>query len=456
LTTVSNNFLIAPGPAREAIPTSASRPAFALFLILNAIMFIRPAELLPQLAGLPFYEVIILVCLVMALPLILDKLRVDALARDPITLCVLAMLPAIVMSLLNQNDPEEAFHRGVEFLKVILYYLLMVSVVDSRKRLRAFLVALAIYTLVLTSSALLSYYDIVEVATVERYAERQVDDDGEVGEVVRLQGAGVYGNPNGLARIIAVGLTICVMELSGTGSKLRRALWLAPLVIFGHGLQQTFSRGGLLGFLAGIAILFHARYGTKKGAVAMVLLLPVLVFFSGRQTNIDPSSGTGQQRIRLWSWGLTELRSTPIFGIGAGRYFSRAGNDSHNSLVEAFVENGLIGGTIFTSAFFIAIYGLYRCKSGESASFDPELSRLRPYVLAIVVGTVVGQFSNSRVYFGPTYMILGLATIYLTLAGRYAPVKIMRVTPGLWVLLVVVSACTLVFLQLYTKYNAHF
>jgi hypothetical protein len=53
-------------------------------------------------------------------------------------------------------------------------------------------------------------------------------------------------------------------------------------------------------------------------------------------------------------------------------------------------------------------------------------------------------------------MILGLATIYLGLAGRYAAVEIMRVTPWLCVRLVVVSACTLVFLQLYTKYSAHF
>jgi hypothetical protein len=77
-------------------------------------------------------------------------------------------------------------------------------------------------------------------------------------------------------------------------------------------------------------------------------------------------------------------------------------------------------------------------------------------VLAIVVGTVVGQFSNSRVYFGPTYMIVGMSTAYLSMAGRYVPVKVMRVTPGLCVLLVVVSIGTLIFVQLYTKYNAHF
>ena len=116
----------------------------------------------------------------------------------------------------------------------------------------------------------------------------------------------------------------------------------------------------------------------------------------------------------------------------------------------------MVGGTIFTSAFFIGIFGLYRCRADETVKFDPELTAMRPYVLAIVVGTIVGQFSNSRVYFGPTYMIVGMATCYLLMTSRYVPVKIMRVTPGLCVLLAVVSVGMLMFLQLYTKYNAHF
>lgn len=456
---VTQSPLILSAPPALGEPSLASVPAFRTFLLLNGIMFLRPGELVPGLAGVPIYEVVILACLAMAAPAIFALLRPVALARNPINLCVFGMLPAIVMSLLAQGDMWNARERGIEFVKVILYYLLLVSLVDSRARLRTFLVSLAVYTLVLNVIALLSYHEIVNLSTVSAYAEGQFQVDPDTGEravVVRLQAMGVYGNPNGLARIIAVGITICLFEMSRQRPFFGRLRWVIAAVILGYALQLTFSRGGLLAMMAGVVVLFHARYGMKKGGAAILILLPLLVLFSGRQTDIDTSSGTGQLRIQLWSNGLVALRSSPIFGIGAGYYFRTAGNDAHNSFVEAYVENGLIGGSIFTSAFVLAIVGLYRCKSDVTKAIDPELWQLRPFILSIVVGTVVGQFSSSRVYFPPTYMILGLATIYLTLVGRHVAVGVMRVTPGLVVRMGVIGVTTLVFLHLYTKFNARF
>jgi O-antigen ligase len=456
---VSRAPLIAATPIGASEPSLATPQAFKLFLVLNGIMFLRPGELIPRLAPIPFYELVILACLVMAAPAILPLLTSASLARNPLTLCVFGMLPAIVMSLFAQGDLPYAQERGIEFVKVILYYLLLVSLVDSTRRLRTFLIAVAMYTLVLNVIALLSYHDIVNLSTVSPYAEGQFQADPSAGErqiVVRLQAMGVYGNPNGLARIIAVGILISLFEIARRRQLLARAWWVGVAVVLGHALQLTYSRGGLLGLMASIVVLFHARFGMKKGGAAILVLLPMLVLFSGRQTDIDTSSGTGQLRIQLWSNGLVALRSSPVFGIGAGYYFRTAGNDAHNSFVEAYVENGLIGGTIFTSAFVLAIVGLYRCKSDVTKAVDPELWQLRPFILAIVVGTVVGQFSSSRVYFPPTYMIVGLATIYLTLVGRHVRVGIMRVTPGLVVRMSVVGVVTLVFLHLYTKLNARF
>jgi O-antigen ligase len=194
----------------------------------------------------------------------------------------------------------------------------------------------------------------------------------------------------------------------------------------------------------------------RKGGWAILLLLPILAFFSGRQTDMGTSSGTGQLRIRLWSEGLVALRSSPVFGIGTDHYFRTAGNHAHNSFIEAYVETGLLGGTCFTGAFFLATVGLYRLKSAELEREAPELWRLRPYVLSLVVGTMVGQLSSSREYSLPTYMILGLAASYLALAGERTPGTEERVSSRLTVRIVVVSICALVILHFYTKLNARF
>src|SRR6516165_11011518 len=57
---------------------------FALFILLNAVLFIRPAEIVPDLLDLPIYEVLILSCVVVSLPAILERVRLSSLAAQPI------------------------------------------------------------------------------------------------------------------------------------------------------------------------------------------------------------------------------------------------------------------------------------------------------------------------------------------------------------------------------------
>ena len=451
------NRLFVPGAVQAE--TSSSRLAWLLFLVVNAALFMRPAEIVPELEGWPIYNVLILSCLVVAAPLVVRKLRGDALTRSPITICVLGMLPAVVFSLLAQGDTWNAREYGIEFFKVIVYYLLLVSLVRTPRRLSQFMLALALFALVLNVVALLSYHKIIDLATVApleetQFQEHAYDEDREI--VVRLQAAGIYGNPNDLARIIAVGITVCIFAMARNRSFPVRLWWVLVLATLTYAMRLTYSRGGLLGLMAGMLVLIHARYGMKRGGWAILVLLPVLAFFGGRQTDIGTSSGTGQLRIRLWSEGLVALRASPVFGIGTDHYFRTAGNHAHNSFIEAFVETGLLGGISFTGAFFLATVGLYRLKSAELEREAPELWSMRPYVLSLVVGTIVGQLSSSREYSLPTYMILGLAASYLALADERTPGTVERVSSRLTTRIILVGICTLVLLHFYTKLNARF
>jgi O-antigen ligase len=430
-----------------------------LFLLLNATLFLRPAEIIPQLTGLPIYEVVILTCLALSLPSVLRQFRYRALMENPITLCVLGMLPAIVLSHLSKGDTWYARTLGTEFIKVILYYLLLVGLVNTPGRLRQFLIAITVFALVLTVVSLLRYHGVIELATIAPLEQEQAAVDPATGTnvvVARLQAAGIYANPNDLARIIVVGITLCLFGMSRKGARVPWVVWLPPLLVFVHALRLTYSRGGLLALVAGIMVLFFTRYGKAKGAAALVVLLPALLLFSGRQTDISTSKDTGQSRIKLWSHGLVAMRSAPVFGIGADRYFKMAGNHAHNSFLEAFVETGLVGGVIYTGAFFLAATGLHRLKSEEMKANDPALWRMRPYVLSLVVGTIVGQLSSSREYSLPTYMILGLVSVYLSLAARRTPGSVVRMSPLLAVRLAVVGVTTLLVFHFYTKATAHF
>src|SRR5687767_8359351 len=93
--------------ARPAHPPGGSppRPAraeyglgFFLFLIVNAALFIRPNDIFDELMGFEFYRYILLVCLAVSFPAVLDRLSPEKLDSRPIDVCVLALLPIVVLS----------------------------------------------------------------------------------------------------------------------------------------------------------------------------------------------------------------------------------------------------------------------------------------------------------------------------------------------------------------------
>src|SRR5262245_33559087 len=118
---------------------------FALFLLVNAILFVRPAEIVPELIGLNLYEYAILACLLASFPQVVEQLTPRALLERPITVCVLGLLLAVGLSHVSHFYFGGAHEAGLEFAKVALYYLLFVAVVNSPARLRQFLGWLVVF-----------------------------------------------------------------------------------------------------------------------------------------------------------------------------------------------------------------------------------------------------------------------------------------------------------------------
>jgi O-antigen ligase len=435
------------------VPRLRFSPAFALFIALNAMLFLRPAEVIAALDDLPIYEVTILCCLAVACPRVLAQLAPRSLRGRPITACVLALLAAVVLSHLSQFALADAKSAGAAFAKVVLYYLLLVGALDRPARLRTFLGWVGLFILALTSMALLQHHGVIDNLALAPHQERVFDPQtGEVLYVnVRLCGAGIFANPNDLSRILVVGIAVSLYWLGDRRHVLLKPFWLAATGLFGYALVLTQSRGGFIDLAVTLAVLGYARFGMLKTLVLGGLLVAaVLAAGQGRLTDLDVSEGTGQQRIQLWSDGLEAMRSSPLFGIGMDKYPELTGGlGAHNSFVHSYVELGFVGGTLFVGACYCALWMPWRLGRCRPPLREPELARLRPYLLAILAGYAAGMVSSSRCYALPTYMLLGLATAYFGLATARAPAAAPRVGPRLLLRLTLVSVVALVALQAY-------
>lgn len=399
---------------------------FTLFLFVNAMLFLRPGEIVPELGEIPIYLIAIVACLAASWPAVLDLWRRRNPAVPPILACVCALAALVPVSLAANGKMEQALELGFEFFKVLVYLVLFAALVDSAEKLRRLFLWLGIFAAATAGLAVVRYHGAVQVARPEHGNRRFVQDvdiDRSTGEVTvfrRMCGTGLFNDPNDLGLLLVTGILIALYGLAGAGA-LRRFFWAASLLVFGYALFLTHSRGSFLALLAGLAALFQVRYGWRRTVLAAAAGLPVLLLvFAGRMTDFSAvTQGTGASRVELWSDGLYMFRDAPLFGIGMNQFTTRSSHQAHNSFIHCYTELGFLGGTLFLGVFYLLVVALFRLGSRrEDSGLSPELRGLQPFLLAVVVAYAAGIFFLSRSYVVPTYTILGLGAALLRLAAR--------------------------------------
>jgi hypothetical protein len=431
--------------------------SFALFIVLNGLVLIRPEDFLPEISGAHLYQFVMIFCLLATGRKLVAQLDLNALARRPVTVCVLGVLVATGLSLAVHRQFGMAAEFVGDFGKVIVYYLLLCAVIDRPSRFRAFLGWQVGFVLILASIAVLAYQGFLHIEAMEAVTDVGVIDPATGMEVTvaRMCSAGIFNDPNDLCLILTFG-SLCALYRASTASNwFMSMIWALPITLFVYALILTYSRGGLLGLLAASGALVCCRYGWKRALPLFLVCAPAAVLaIGGRQSNIDVGGGTGHGRVMLWAEGLQEMFHNPfsiVFGIGAEQYVEAVGQVAHNSFVHAYVELGLLGGTLFLGAFASAISLLVRMRKTFLPSLPRELKVAWPFVVAMVVGYACGIFTLSRNYIVPTYLCLGLATSYLTMAMPNPPMSAC-VTRNWLMRLAVTGLVGIVFLKFFTQF----
>jgi hypothetical protein len=328
----------------------------------------------------------------------------------------------VVISHLARGSIWDARTLGGEFFKIFLYYMALLSWVDSPGRLRKFLLWLCFCLEILIVFALMQYFGKINLPGLAaiRQAAEDIDTPDGSGVILRLCGTGIFHDPNDLCLMLVIGMAICLYFVGDRRCGFLRFGLLSSIFVFGYAMTLTYSRGGLICLIATIGAMLIAKVGIRRAIFLGALLMPiVLVVFAGRQTHVDLNSSedTFQTRLDCWSDALTLFKENPVFGCGSWQQAELKNHVAHNSFIQSYAEIGFVGGACFLGAFGIAVRMLYRRVPGN---VDAGFVRLRPYLLGTTAGYATGLLTLSRAYAAPTYLVLGIAAAYLNLTTQDA------------------------------------
>jgi O-antigen ligase len=465
---MSSTAVRSPKPLQPLRP--AGRPhspaphglGFALFLLVNLVLFTRPTDYLPGLGNFELYQYVILSCLLISFPAILQYLQEPGIEARPIDLFVMFLLPAAFMSHVGQAQLDQAASEGFAMFKIVIYYLLFVSLVINGARLRDFTGWLVLFATLVALLGILDFHSQLSFLPNGKLPRLKNELGMETEEdTTRMYGPGIFQDPNDIAALICSASLLLLGRLLDKRSGPVRFLWLLPMGILAYGFYLSQSRGGMLAVAAGLGVLFVLRFGVQRGLMVSVLLAPlVLGFLAMRQADLSSHHDSGQTRVQLWNEGLVMFRANPVFGVGVNEYKSHARQVAHNSYLHAFGEMGVFGGLPFFAAFYLALEGLIRLywpiragigKPAPRAILDEDYAQVGPYVFAALVTYMVSMFTLTLNYLVPSYAFLAMASLMLRRAPTEPALPPTVFSPNLLVRMAILSVLYLAFMFLVVR-----
>jgi probable O-glycosylation ligase (exosortase A-associated) len=333
-------------------------------LIIYAVVYVlRPGELYPILSVLRLERVvavITLACMAYEMYRLEGRLFVD---RTTQTKWLFVFLVAVCMSVPTSYWPTWSVDMVIELLKIIAFYLMIVHLANTRRRVKGIVWTYLLLVFYLAMSSLKAYY-----SGNFRFAQGIDRAEG-------LTSAG--GDPNALAATIGSSLALYLLLVRNESNRWLRGLALMTGSLSLWTISLTGSRSGVLAVLAALIFLWwrgrHRFFTAILGLIFLVGAYSILPeqyqkrYSTMTDSELDASSTS---RITAWKRGFHMLVDHPLFGVGIGNFgtahaqdYSPPGHKSflnaHNLWVQVFAETGLVGAGAFIG-FMISFFRLNR------------------------------------------------------------------------------------------------
>jgi putative inorganic carbon (hco3(-)) transporter len=378
------------------------RPFYGLLSYL-LIMMVRPGAFYPALKAFRI-ELLAGILVLVVIALSSDRLKRLQIREDPIIKWMFILFGIMLLSMLQAMDFKYSWDWMWEFAKVFAFFIMIVTLPDSKKDVQLFLWVFGIATCMMSYDAI---YNFLTGNVIERI--------GDVGTDYAVTSGGMGSGHVALANITLQAIPFLwylgVMNKNLTlklGGAILFAISLYAVIISG-------SRGGFVGLLSLLVCL--SLFSKRKVIMALLgvaLLLSIALvagtkYLAYMETTKQYSSSSRMSGLRN---GIEMMIKRPVLGVGPGCYpIARKawfgwGLWAHNLYGELMGDLGALG----TAAWFMFLYSYWKpsWRFIKQTGADPDDRNLFTAVLvATIVRLVVGMGSHS-VYIFFWYMVAGV------------------------------------------------
>lgn len=388
----------------------SGRPIIGLFagaaLALSPIAAAhRFAALCTFLVAYPFLPDMVSIAGAMGFMLlaVADRLEGRRFTLQPNALLVplfVVMLVCIVQTLTSldmRGSLRDLVMNGSGFFLCLLIY----RYADSRQKLHAIFVSIAI------GAMLAALYGLVQYRFGGMVRREWID--ATLKGVITRRAFSVFDNPNVYAEFLVLTIPISVGLAFGVKARWKRIIW-ALCAAFQSGIMLlTFSRGGMLalGVSAAVFLWFILRpllvLSIPLGLLAFQFLPPA---FQNRILSIaNFKDSSTAYRFKMWGIVKEVIQDHPMVGVGLGhKPFKQAFEQvirsmpifhAHNTYLQTMAEGGLVGISVFFATIASAALLLLR---GPLKSKDRYIRVFGAAFFAAGAGILVHGFFEHIVY----------------------------------------------------------
>jgi len=420
---------------------------FVGLLALLTYYFLQPGAVLPALNAFHGFRYLILALLAAwCLRQMYGKGRL--LVRHRLNLAMILFLGSMVVSIPLAVWPGKAFSATLEFSKMVVLYLLVVNLIDTRPRLR-----IALATIILCLGFVAGLQSLGHMGLYSGpYVQVSTINDLHLGATyIRAGGAGegFLGHPDDFAVALLFAIPLSWAAMTSASRTAGHIVFAVVTGIFAYSLALTGSRGGAVGIVCilGFAWLLSRR---KLLLAAVGLCCLTALWFAAPQSFRQRMSTltTGAYRTdpgvqaRYDAWGVATqmFLDHPLTGVGAGNFNNARWSDyrlsgergvltAHSIYYMAAAELGVVG--LLAFGFLIAATFLanrrtrarLRERAGEEQS---SLTRLSYALDASLVGYLVSGVFITVLTYPYLYLIAGLSVALSQVATESSAGEVAR------------------------------